>query len=89
MTTTAKTKTRRVGPKMRWALDILAARGGTMQGKWNLARSVGPHGSNSYGDRVVMRCVDAGLIKLSGDAWGPRGYTLTLTDAGRAALKED
>ena len=27
-----------------------------------LSRAVGPHGSNQYGYRTIMRCVQAGLI---------------------------
>jgi hypothetical protein len=69
------------------ALHLLALEeGGTMRGKARLARAVGPNGSNYYGDRIVMRCVDAGLIELSGDPWSQGGYTLTITEKGLSAI---
>lgn len=84
MTTT--TTTQPIGPRMMAALEILDRRGGQMTGKHRLAVLVGPHGSNSFGDRIVMRCVDRHLIELSGEPWSRQGYTLTLTDAGRETL---
>ncbi len=65
------------------ALNALA-HSGPVVGKWNLARRVGPHGSNAYGDRIVMRCIRAGLIDFTVD--GRAVYTLTLSDVGREAL---
>ena len=65
------------------ALNALA-HSGPVVGKWNLARRVGPHGSNAYGDRIVMRCIRAGLIDFTVDGRGV--YTLTLSDVGREAL---
>ena len=65
------------------ALNALA-HSGPVVGKWNLARRVGPHGSNAYGDRIVMRCIRAGLIDFTVDERGV--YTLTLSDAGRGTL---
>ena len=73
----------RIGPRMLDALNVLAY-SGPVVGKWNLARRVGPHGSNAYGDRIVMRCIRAGLIDFVLDERGV--YTLTLSDAGRGAL---
>lgn len=60
------------------ALNVLAY-SGPVVGKWNLARQVGPHGSDAYGDRIVMRCIRAGLIDFTVDERGV--YTLTLSDA--------
>lgn len=82
------TRTYRPGQRMIWALRVLAANGGEMYGKWNLARAVGPHGSNSFGDRIVRRCVARGYIALTGSGNGGRngGYTMRLTDAGRSVL---
>jgi len=76
------TKTYRIGPRMIQACKILLSKGGTMTGKHGLAVAVGPHGSNAFGDRIVMRCVRAGLIELSGDPHSRQGYTLTLTGRG-------
>lgn len=88
MYTGTHTTTRPIGPRMTQALGILKAHGGTITGKWNLARAVGPHGSNIYGDRTVMRCVARGLIALDGTGNGGRNgaYAVHLTPAGYASL---
>ena len=75
------TKTPRIGPKMFAAVYTLAVRfGGSLRGKHNLAKAVGPHGSNNFGDRIVWRAICAGLIATETDEKGI--HTLTLTDAG-------
>jgi hypothetical protein len=83
--TTAQTP--RIGSRMLQALHLLALEeNGTMKGKARLAKAVGPRGSARYGDEVVMRCVQAGLIALSGDPESHQGYTLTTTEKGLSAI---
>lgn len=53
--------TRRIGPKMAWARDYVAAHPGCT--KHEVSRAVGPHGSNAYGWRIVQRAMAAGLIE--------------------------
>lgn len=54
------TKEPRIGPKMIDVLEEVAK--GTHHTKHSVAVAVGPHHSNNYGDRTVMRCVKAGLV---------------------------
>lgn len=76
---------RRIGPKMAEACWRLDSWGGACSSKHRLARAVGPHGSNAFGDRIVWRAIHAGLIDY--EVHPTTGvYTLTLTDAGRAVL---
>jgi hypothetical protein len=77
-----------VGPRMRYALSILSARGGEIQGKVNLARKIGPRGSQRYGEETVQRCVSDGYIRLVGDPDAPGGYLVVITDAGRQVIGE-
>lgn len=51
-----------------------------------IAVRVGPHGSNAYGDRTVLRAMARGLIENR--STDPRRYALFITDVGRAALAE-
>jgi hypothetical protein len=51
----------RVGPKMEQAVEYVRRHPGTpMQ---PVSQHVGPHGSNAYGYRTVMRALKAGLIE--------------------------
>jgi hypothetical protein len=77
----------RLGPQMRYCLQRV--RDGQDLTKYALAVAIGPHHSNNYGDRIVMRCFKAGLIIF--DDQDPRAVNKSigvpkLTDAGRAAL---
>jgi hypothetical protein len=76
----------RTGPRMIQCLSVLKGNGGAIQGKWNLARTVGPHGSNAFGDRTVSRCVSRGWIALV-EVPGKRGYLVTMTDEGYEAYR--
>ena len=73
----------RVGFRQVWALQAL--RNGPIRGKWNLARAIGPHNSNYYGDAVVNRCIARGWIKLSREP-GYSGWICTITESGKAVL---
>ena len=79
----------RIGPRM---LDALAmVNRGKHTTKHSLAMAVGPNHSNSYGDRIVMRCVKAGLIAF--DVTHPKFVQRSigvpvLTDAGRDVLAD-
>lgn len=74
-----------IGPRQYQALRYLASFG-PLNSKYELARHVGPHGSNQYGDRTVWRCIHAGYIGYSQHPTTGR-YTLWLTEKGREALK--
>jgi hypothetical protein len=49
-----------VGPKMHGAVKLAARR--AYQSKNELAKAVGPNGSQDYGYRIVNRCIRKGLI---------------------------
>lgn len=49
-----------VGPKMHSAIQAAARK--TWQSKNELAKHVGPNGSQDYGYRIVDRCIRKGLI---------------------------
>lgn len=55
---------KRIGPKMREALIYVQTHPGCS--KHEVAKAVGPHGSNAFGDRVVLRTLAAGLIANRG-----------------------
>jgi hypothetical protein len=75
-----------IGPRMLAAARIVYSNGGTMAPKHALAQAVGPNGSNAFGDRIVMRAVRAGLLRLEGSE---RRYTVVLTDKGRALVERE
>lgn len=51
----------RIGPKMAMAARYVAINPGCS--KYEVARYVGPHGSNRFGDAIVLRAIAAGLIE--------------------------
>ena len=51
----------RLGPCMYDAVQMLHAHPETPQ--WDLCRNIGPHGSNAYGYRTLLRCEAAGLVR--------------------------
>jgi len=53
----------RLGPKMRSTLKVMYHHG-ALPSKNQLAKRVGPHGSQDYGYRIVDRCKRAGLIDI-------------------------
>lgn len=76
------TLTGRPGPRTLQAVAYVRTNPGCA--KYEVARWVGPHGSNSFGDRTVWRALRRGLIENKSD--DPTRYALYITDAGRAAL---
>jgi hypothetical protein len=77
-------KAKRIGDRMHSATAYVAGHPGCS--KYEVSVAVGPHGSNSYGDRIVLRAIRAGLIENR----SPEGswfYALHVTDAGRELLK--
>ena len=69
----------RLGDRMAEACALLAYCPHITQAA--LSRAVGPHGSNQYGYRTIMRCVQAGLINKYANLKGTR-VALELTYAG-------
>ena len=76
----------RVGPQMIRCLAVLKGHGGQIQGRWNLSRAVGPHGSNAFGDRIVRRCIHRGWITVT-EVPGKRGHLVTMTEEGYEAYR--
>jgi hypothetical protein len=81
--TTAAGKRRRVGEKMLMATAYVARHPGTV--KYGPAVYAGPNGSTQFGYAIVDRAIGAGLVT---DAGIPGRYSLTVTEAGLAALAE-
>lgn len=79
-----------VGPKMHSAVKIIG-RYGPKASMNQLAITVGPHGSQDYGYRIVNRCLRKGLLKVHPghpDA-SPHGRgAVVLTDKGARYLNE-
>ena len=73
---------RRPGPRTVAAVAFVAAHPGTV--KHAVAVAVGPHGSNAFGDRIVLRAIGRALIENR--STDPRRYALYVTPAGRALL---
>jgi hypothetical protein len=57
-------QSRRIGPRMAAARQIVQWRGGAMPSMLALAESVGPHGSIRYGYAIVHRAIRAGLLAI-------------------------
>lgn len=74
----------RVGPRMMQAVRYVQRHPGCS--KHEVARAVGPHGSNAFGDRTVKRAMGAGLIE---DRGSPTRYALYVTPAGVALVAPD
>lgn len=72
----------RPGPATLQAVAYVLAHPGLA--KYQVARYVGPHGSNNFGDRTVWRAINRGLIENR--STDPNRYALYITDAGRTAL---
>lgn len=77
-----------VGPKMHGAVQAAARK--DWQSKNELAKHVGPNGSQDYGYRIVNRCIRKGLIsrpKPDHEAANPHGQgAITLTEKGQRYL---
>jgi hypothetical protein len=76
-----------VGPKMHSAVKLVAS--GPYPSKNQLAKSVGPNGSQDYGYRIVDRCLSKNLLKVhpSHDDATPNGMgAVVLTDKGARYL---
>ena len=83
----SQTKTRRIGPSMKWACWILQNHfGNRCRGLWNLGKAVGPHGSVKYGCEIVHRAMAAGLITGTQDKAGV--WTIWLTEKGEKVANE-
>ena len=79
-----------VGAKMHSAV-VTVAQGGPMASKNQLAKLVGPNGSQDYGYRIVDRCVAKDLIVIhpGHEAQTPSGLgALRLTQKGARYLNE-
>lgn len=83
----------RIGPKMRRAVRLVGA--GPEPSKNQVAKAVGPHGSQDYGYRIVNRCLGRGLLRVDPDhpEATPSGQgAVVITKRGEAFLehlKED
>lgn len=78
----------RIGPKMKSAVRFTA--GGPYASKNQLAKSVGPHGSQDYGYRIVNRCLSRRLLRVDPDhpKATPSGQgAVVLTKRGEAFLE--
>jgi len=80
-----------VGPKMHSAVQ--AAERKVWQSKNELAKAVGPNGSQDYGYRIVDRCIRKGLITRPNpdhDAANPHGRgAVTVTQKGQRYLAQN
>ena len=78
-----------VGPKMHSAVKCVANR--TYQSKNELAKVVGPNGSQDYGYRIVDRCIRKGLISRPDsehEAANPHGRgAIYITEKGERYLE--
>ena len=81
---TPTAKRGRPGPVTLQAVAYVRANPG--RAKYEVARYVGPHHSNNFGDRTVWRAITRGLIENR--STDPTRYALYITDAGRAALAD-
>lgn len=78
-----------VGPKMHVAVRAVARRDWASMNE--LAKHVGPNGSQDYGYRVVNRCRKKGLIELDPDHPDatPQGRgAVTITEKGAAYVDQ-
>jgi hypothetical protein len=78
-----------VGPKMHAAVRAVGRR--VYQSKNELAKAVGPNGSQDYGYRIVNRCLSKSLIKVhpGHEKANPHGAgAVILTDKGARYLNE-
>ena len=78
-----------VGHKMHAAVSLVALNAGAMPSKNQVARAVGPHGSQDYGYRIVNRCRRKGLIEIDADHEdaNPHGRgAVVLTEKGKSYL---
>jgi len=76
-----------VGPKMHRAVKLVAS--GPYASKNELAKTVGPNGSQDYGYRIVDRCLSKNLLKVhpNHDDATPSGKgAVVLTDKGARYL---
>ena len=77
-----------IGPKMHSAVKHVGWND-SYASKNALATTVGPHGSQNYGYRIVDRCLRKGLLTLDSDHDNatPQGLgAVVLTDKGRRYL---
>ena len=79
-----------VGPKMHSAVSLLDSMG-SAQTKNELAKRVGPNGSQDYGYRIVDRCISKGLISYPDpdhDDANPHGRgAIEVTEKGKQYLE--
>ena len=75
-----KQDTKRVGPRMQRAINILHDAGGEAPCMLWLAERVGPHGSRKYGYAIVHRLIDAGICYLSPDRGSIHGKGALVLD---------
>lgn len=79
-----------VGPKMHGAVKLAARR--AWASKNELAKAIGPNGSQDYGYRIVNRCIRKGLISRPDpdhEAANPHGRgAICATEKGERYLAE-
>lgn len=68
--------TQRIGPKMQAAAEYVRHHPGCT--KHEVSVAIGPHGSNNFGNRAVLRAIKAGLIEDRGGE--PMRYKLYVTE---------
>jgi hypothetical protein len=80
-----------VGPKMHSAVETVA-QNGAYASKNQLAKTVGPNGSQDYGYRIVDRCISKGLLGLDDghDDATPQGRgAVVITAKGERYLEQE
>lgn len=80
----------RLGPKMQQTIKLMS-QCGQMPSKNQLAKSVGPNGSQDCGYRIVNRCIKAGLLTVDPDSdmANPHGRgAVKITDKGMSVAND-